>query len=338
MSVKFVKKTIVGLGAIFVIFLCTLLIIGISTDNKSEKVEFEDTSSSETTNLETSNTTTLENTTTQKSFLSDTCDKVLASGSTNGDFYELVANQKEDYNGTEITIGVIKNNEWLIPLTKQMPFLDDDNKLLSGGADIYGFEPYPSYFYYVGNGCFLNQYWTDVNSPKYTILNSNNEKIFYLDEQHDDFVLKYELADEYISDNGTITQYNDGISKERFVNNEKGLYIVVYHKVYDNTVNLLDSKTMKTSEIYFDNIPNDIAPLSEEMFFCRFYDSKGDKQGFFNINGEMIIDLSEFEICNTNNMIFLNGKCTFSIENEANHKYLITIDKTGKVIDSEVMD
>ncbi|MGN1154010.1 MAG: hypothetical protein ACI4S3_08265, partial [Candidatus Gastranaerophilaceae bacterium] len=205
MRIKFVKKTIVGLAIIFAIFLFTLLIICISTDNKSEKVEFENTSSSEISNLETSNTTTLENTTTQKILLSDTCDKVLASGSTGGNFYELVANQKEDYNGTEITIGVIKNNEWLIPLTKQIPFLDEDNKLLSGGADIYGFEPYPSYFYYVGNGCFLNQYWTDVNSPKYTLLNSNNEKKFYLDEQYDDFVLQYELADEYISDNGTLT-------------------------------------------------------------------------------------------------------------------------------------
>ena len=63
--------------------------------------------------------------------LSDSCDKILASGyDANSNYYELVANEKEDYTGTKIEMGIIKNNEWVIPLTSNSPFISESGLLI----------------------------------------------------------------------------------------------------------------------------------------------------------------------------------------------------------------
>ena len=58
--------------------------------------------------------------------LSDECDKVLAEGyDQKNNHYQLVANETEDYDGTQITMGVIKNNKWLVEMTEDFPFINE---------------------------------------------------------------------------------------------------------------------------------------------------------------------------------------------------------------------
>ena len=54
---------------------------------------------------------------------------VLASGYDGDDYYQFVANETEDYNGVKDELGVIKNNEWLLKPTLDMPFVNDDGSM-----------------------------------------------------------------------------------------------------------------------------------------------------------------------------------------------------------------
>ena len=81
--------------------------------------------------------------------LSRECDEVLATGTnSNGDYYEVVANKVEDYTGLSVYVGVIKNNEWLLEPTKDMPFVSEENTFNSNG-------PEAGEITYVGNDCFV---------------------------------------------------------------------------------------------------------------------------------------------------------------------------------------
>lgn len=88
-----------------------------------------------------------------------------------GTCYELVGEDYENYDGSVIRFGIIKNNQWLIEMTDEVPFIDE-YKSVYGYTDIYGdyhLDGYTSLkesvekndethilerFGYVGNGCF----------------------------------------------------------------------------------------------------------------------------------------------------------------------------------------
>lgn len=81
--------------------------------------------------LDNTNTTQLTDFTLPDERLSDTCDKVLAEGTdSDGSYYELVAVQEESATSVQVKIGVIKNNEWLVPLSADHPFIDNETGLL----------------------------------------------------------------------------------------------------------------------------------------------------------------------------------------------------------------
>ena len=67
--------------------------------------------------------------------LSDTCEQVLASGYYGDDYYEIVSNQFEDYSGLKFEVGVIKNNEWLLEPTSDMPFVTEENMFKENGPE-----------------------------------------------------------------------------------------------------------------------------------------------------------------------------------------------------------
>lgn len=111
------------LRSISIFLLATLLLCSCNTNyyDVSENIDSEDDVTIEKTSEEiTTEEPTTEEPTTEQIYLSDECDMVLADGYDNEDnYYELVATETEDFDGTKIKIGVIKNNEWSIKLTSK---------------------------------------------------------------------------------------------------------------------------------------------------------------------------------------------------------------------------
>lgn len=284
----------------------------------------------ETTSKTTASTTTTvaTTTTTQAPELSDECDKILAEGEDeNGNYYELVANETEDYSGVTIEIGVIKNNTWSIPLTTNSPFIGESGLLSlydgvnSATGSIYD-EKFAK-FYYIGNGCFYYNY---------TILNGNNGKSYNGNESN--FI--------------PVVQSDRKNGENIMICNDDGKYIL---KKYGEKFRVLDAKTMKikTINVSCDYDIDYAFPYAEGLFACMNYSSDVQTNGFYNLKGEKVIDLSQYTLAKNTyysdctggysgiyqSLVFEDGKCTFKITNEVGTNYIVTIDKKGKVIDSE---
>lgn len=252
--------------------------------------------------------------------LSNHCDAVLASGTDkDGNLFELVANQNEDHSGVTIEIGIIKNNEWSIDLTTKSPFIGTDgfltkrNKYNTGSI----YDENSLGFDYIGAGCF------HYNG---SIWNGNNGK-YYMPIENNKF--------------HPVISAGSGHGLCTYINND-GEFLL--HK--DGTFQVLTShnmtiKTLKSLPYVY---TNEIFPLSEGLFALYDYPNVGI--GFFNTNGEKIIDLSDYKfyrivkpdgfgnVTIEQNLVFKDGKCTFTVLNEIGTEYKITIDKQGNVLSS----
>ncbi|MDO4748536.1 MAG: hypothetical protein Q4A12_05100 [Eubacteriales bacterium] len=262
--------------------------------------------------------------------LSESCDMVLVSGSeSNGDFYELVANESESYEGVRLEIGVIKNNEWLLELTTDMPFVDKD-------GNIYGKKTTSIYennnlkFFYLGNGCFLCESYMEN-----MIYNCETQQYFEkkFENKYDHVCITYNCLTNFY---GTEPNYSSihMISKD---NSRVITDFINYGKTAD--IEILDTNKMKSSTIRIDT-PEDwinigyVYPISNGIFAVANEDAKHNKIAFFNINGEQIIK-NKYSLNTTDqNICFNNGKCSFDILNENNKPYSISIDRTGRVLSS----
>lgn len=269
------------------------------------------------------NTYTTKNTDISASGLSAGYDKLLCTGKdSNGNYYELVATEQTQGEDISVKVGVIKNNEWSVPLDDESPFVgyngalslyDEDYSETDGS--IYD-EQYAK-FYYVGNGCF---YYNN------TLLNGNNGKGYIgKDEQ-------YTIA----------VQYGD-----EFICNDDGKFLL--YKPEDK-YKLLDAETMETQTVNLVQDSWDIQyayPYSEGLFACMNQTFDRSTNGFYNEKGEKVIDLSKYTLVrNTFSfdengdgvkqaLIFENGKCTFKITDDNGDDYNITIDKGGKELKKE---
>ncbi len=245
--------------------------------------------------------------------LSDECDKVLASGyDAHGSYYELVANETEDYSGTTINVGVIKDNVWSIPLTTNCPFLGEDGLLLISSQSIY--DEWHR-FYYIGSGCFG---LTSTHNPRYAqvIWNGNNGKSYVPYGSNSEYaVVRFDAKKELVNNDGFVILESSPIK---------------YLELETMQVKTMENKVGNSTYLY---------PYSDGLFAVN------DK--FYNLKGEVVIELSEYNVQNSlttsydksndylsPNLVFQNGKCTFEMMNDQRTKYQITIDKTGKVIDS----
>lgn len=256
--------------------------------------------------------------------LSDSCDRVLATGTDHdGNVFELVANEKEDYSGTTVQIGVIKNNEWTIPLTTESPFIGEDGLLYQSYnfSDATGsiYDEYYAVFHYIGNGCFYyeNRIWNGNNGSAYKWEEGMHIPVVQITET------------EWIID-------NDG---------------KVILKAYGENYQILDTTTMQisTMNLKYDGYDFDYcAPHSEGLFACMNNYSDVKTNGFYDLNGNKVIDLSCYIMAYDSydhwgngtymgplqKLVFENGECTFKIKNDQGTEYYITIDKTGAVIRS----
>lgn len=264
--------------------------------------------------------------------LSDECDYMLASGfGTDGNFYELVANESEDYTGTKIEFGVIKNDSWSIPLTTDCPFIGDDG-LVMGKSVAYVQECDYKAFNYIGNGCFSLVSWPHNGYVTKAIWNGDNGK-FFTDE--DCVICNTNIYNKH-RDYGQYNNFHESVA------DNDGIVIVKK----DWMIKYLDTSTMQLTDIMSDNEVVNVNPYSEGLFASYSNGGESTKNGFYNINGEKVIDLSDYLICTPDQdflfeskygakpLVFNNGYCHMDIRNDQGTKYRITIDKEGNVVES----
>lgn len=313
-----------------ILLLSTLLLCSCKTNNNDVSENMESTDDITIKKI-TEEITTEESTTeviTEKTYLSDDCDIVLAEGyDKDENYYELVATETEDFDGTKIKIGVIKNNEWSIKLTSKSKFIGEEGLLrkYTGNSNVTGsiYDDYAA-FYYIGNGCF---YYDGI------ILNGNTNKYYTGNAQP------------IIQCKGLVSSQKNDTAQMICANDGK----ILLEDSYDS-FSLLDTNTMKVKVI---SSPKDynmhVFPYSEGLIaYLSFASGKSDINGFYNIRGEKVIDLSKYDLSDKvydingiggdnkimQSFVFEDGKCTFYITNDQGTDYKITINKKGKVIDS----
>ncbi len=257
--------------------------------------------------------------------LSSSCDIVLASGTTEtGDFYEVVAVENEDYTGTEIKIGVIKNNQWLIDLASDSPFLDE-NGLIGGSYSVLKLKEHKynivPQFKYIGNSCFYIYVWGGSNGDFSVIWNVEKNLYYKLIDKN---LIFYE---EFINTNEHFI-IQDPYSKNGFLLDTNQMTVQKLNNPVQKMID--DDKSGHVSSVNY-------TPYSEGLYAITDYYTWGEHQnyeGFYDIDGNRVIDLSQYKFAN-NNFAFKNGVCEMVIINDQNSYYKITIDKTGNVINSE---
>ena len=129
--------------------------------------------------------------------------------------------------------------------------------------------------------------------------------------------------------------------KEKTLLNEK--YIIIMENAYssiNSTCKIFDTDTMQFAKVfdtrYFDG--GSVQVFSERLFFARrdrTADSTAEVGGFYDVNGNLVIDFSKFENkydINAYPERFIDGKTSFRVENESGKKFEITIDKQGNVL------
>lgn len=264
--------------------------------------------------------------------LSKSCDVVLSSGyDLNDNFYELVASQTETALGFEITVGVIKNNEWLYPMSSDFPFLAERGLFhisapqgRGSGSDLSSYKAISENIHFIDTGAFVmesyntnNTTWIEQYHHLLIFFSCSSLKSSTFDCKHDFF--------KWLSENKTIKTEEGKIF---FYTEAEGRDS---SRQSDKSYNwcLLDPQSLKVetfSEKITDIMPESV--LSEGLIFAS------DKC-FYNTKMEKVIDLSKYNIdlFYDGGIYFKNGKCTFKATNSLKSEFLITIDKSGKVLE-----
>lgn len=253
--------------------------------------------------------------TTQEIRLSAGCDKVLADGyDAQNNFYELVANQIEDYSGIRVEMGILKNNQWLVKLSNGFPFEYQHSIYDQTKAD----------FYYVGNGCFVYGSSTLYNCNTNTFYRTNEDEFLKV------------------------------LSFQKSVNNNDGKVLIRSNDWDNDVMNIyvLDTNTMQKEYVMKLGVRNGfstrtfyIYPLSDDLFaIIEQVPRNSEINGFYNLSGEKVIDLSQFDLYDAYSwfrssdagykpsLMFENGKCSFDTVNPSGTLFTITVNTKGDVI------
>ena len=274
--------------------------------------------------------------------LSTSCDYTLCAGyDAAGNKYELVANQSESSRGFEITVGVIKNNTWLYPLSRDFPFLEEDglfhiNVSMAGesGTDL----KYPKVntviekLYFIDTGAFLLDCYKANDKLSqydhyYRIFSCDTLKSIRIDCA--DTALIYRYCSPSFS-SGNVRAYGQIFtdSGKLMMYAETSGTISGWTEDQVFRWDILDTRTLSKSTIA-DNVKGirPCATLSEGLCFCT------DKC-FYNTNGQRVLDLSDYAIdmWENENICFEGGTCTFEAKNSLGTRFQITIDHSGTVL------
>ena len=256
--------------------------------------------------------------------LSGQYDKLLAEGySAQGDHYALVAKQKESYNGFEISLGVIKNNSWLVPLTADFPFKDENGLLLITGVigetlskdlnHIYSSDykgdliSVSNGFHYVEDGCFFS-------AGADTIYNAETQQFYRFSQWDDVYFLGRENDDTYYT-------YDGKFAVEQSLDTIYGI----------NNICLFDVQTMQPSILIPETDYQLEAPYNEGLLAIS--SKYGQLLYFYNAQGKKVLDISEYKTYDAEKGFFENGRVSFYVKNELGTMFELTIDTTGALIE-----
>ena len=279
----------------------------------------------------------------EKLSLSSTCDYVLCAGTDReGNYYELVADQKEFASGFEITIGVIKNNSWIYPMSKNFPFLEDDNllhvtatDLKTEGVSLKSPQRVIEKIYFVDTGAFLLDCYRTLSLssprqyqdyfPAYMIFDCDSSDTYTLDRREFDLTYLSQKA-EFVWGDSKPLSYGQISTEDGKVIMCKNLTEEEGNPIYDWC--LFDMKSLKYDVIA--SRVEGIRPrgiLSEGLFLAS-------DQCFYNTAGQKVIDLSSYDIdeFNARQSYFVDGTCTFTAKNSLGTEFRVTIDSTGNVL------
>lgn len=311
------KKIIIAVIVVILVILITIFAV-ISNSPKYEGTIYDlDKNKTTQTIPETTQSTTI--TTTKEHKLSDDCTYVLAGGYDGDDYYELVANQIDGYPDSTFEVGVIKNNEWLVEMNASSPFLEDNGWWKGLDQSYQENIPPEDSFEYIGQGCFL--------FSNNIIYNPETGVIFY-NLCNRDYSLMNNV-DEFV---GFEDYHEDGTAS---------------HKIAFKYFNTKTGETKKIKGFFDDeNIqqPNELHDISDGLFFAKGKTLTWSNFqyveycGFFDLNGNLIVDLSEYTVVKTDDYhdyIFKNGQYTITCQNNSGISYDITFDTTGKIINQE---
>lgn len=318
----------------FILLLLIYIFAGCSS-NDSLSNEIDITDKSITSSIE----TTTENTRAhvdedgiiQNSELAKSCQKIIGSGADkNGDIYEIVANVNEDYQGSQLVVGVIKNSQWLIELTDESPYIID------GFWDASGKNIDKIRCNYLSNGTFYEDYYRGTSFNSYdgdnfddgilNLWNVESNKTLYLEN--------------LMLGNGTIYPCTNLNTNDKLVLIKREGYMT-----YDNTLMLLNTDNLSISELYTvrDSEPYyTYSQISDGLFYVPLDFPNSKRIGtFYNENGEKVFDLSEYDTDKTDVVSvgdFENGQCTIYNRIENGTEFKIVIDKQGNMISQEKTD
>lgn len=318
------KKIIVSL----LVLVISLFFVACSTVNETEN-SYDDYSITTTENTTVNKSSYVDsNGIIQNSELAKSCQKILGSGADkNGDIYEIVADVRETYQGSQLMVGVIKNSQWLIELTADNPYIND-GLWDKSGADIDKIR-----CDYLSNGTFYEEttiYSSDgdnFSNGKLNLWNVESNKTLYLKD--------------LMLGNGTIypcTKLNSNDMLVLIKSEGSGV-------VHKNTLMFLDTKNLSTTELYTveDTEPYyDYDQISDGLFYVPLdFPNKTRIGTFYNENGDKVFDLSEYDTDETDVVYvgnFQNGECEIHNELTNGTQFKIIIDKKGKMLSQKKIE
>lgn len=300
-----------------IVSLATLILFGCGNQASStieETTENVVETPAETT-VEPTTETPTEPQTTEPPQLSDDCDKILASGTNeSGDIYELVGYEEENYEGLSIKFGIIKNNQWVVKPTNDIVFEKGSAKSIDN-----------LHMYYIGNGCFLQKI-SKVTSAgvayfRYIAYNADIDKSY---------------------STGDFSTFSIPIPDDVENNGNKIIISWIRYQGVSNFT-ILNTNDMTTYDFSVDGYVKNYSHISEDLFAVSIGDSNYPECSFYTTDGKKDTNISSYKMDSTANrdssghlnIAFHDGECTFDIINENRTPYTITIDRSGKVLNSQ---
>ncbi len=248
------------------------------------------------------------------SSLAASCDEILAEGTNEkGDTYQLVLNYAENVNAEE-TVGVIKNNAWLIEPTTDCPFKKDDIATPTEYAFVLG-----NCFYISGS---LNnpEQWNIANYQ--SIWNVETNQYYETENGWDHFLIDYRQY------------YTVADSNKKYI--EKGNKVLIRREsteahLYDllNVENMQIEKSF-TTDLY-------LCPLSDGLIYG--YDYNGTS-AFFDEDLSLVLDISNLSkyMPREDSAAFVDGVCTLCLIDNNGRYNNYQIDKEGNILSREQLD
>ena len=257
-------------------------------------------------------------------------DEILCSG----DGYHLVKKEVDAYDGYKFTLGVVDDEgQWVQELTDTGTFMDEVRFRAEGSSETLQDS---TCYYYLGEGVFLA-------SPGVTVYTKDEEfrvgpwenNVSYSPTGRAEVsiweCLVWNVVDNSQAkfDASKISVFQDGY-----------LLFCEEDDMGKGTLNAMNTKC-EITELpckYLPNNPMHNFPVySEGLFFASTEDSD---PGFFDIQGNLVIDLSEYDMgrvpysseLGVNAPYFENGQATILMANNADSVFRGTIDKTGKLL------